>query len=109
MISSYVGENKEFERQYLTGELEVELTPQVRPRFRARCVAFSRIPMYLLMLGYVGGTLPCGRGWHPGVLHADGARHDHPGLSCDTLSFEVCTPYPSALRVLTVADGWCCD
>ena len=28
MISSYVGENKTFERQYLTGELEVELTPQ---------------------------------------------------------------------------------
>ena len=28
MISSYVGENKLFERQYLTGELEVELTPQ---------------------------------------------------------------------------------
>jgi 3-oxoacid CoA-transferase subunit A len=28
MISSYVGENKEFERQYLAGELEVELTPQ---------------------------------------------------------------------------------
>jgi acyl CoA:acetate/3-ketoacid CoA transferase alpha subunit len=27
MISSYVGENKEFERQYLTGELEVELCP----------------------------------------------------------------------------------
>ena len=29
MISSYVGENAEFERQYLNGELEVELTPQV--------------------------------------------------------------------------------
>jgi 3-oxoacid CoA-transferase A subunit len=28
MISSYVGENKEFERQYLGGELELELTPQ---------------------------------------------------------------------------------
>ncbi|WP_353143119.1 CoA transferase subunit A [Acinetobacter pragensis] len=28
MISSYVGENKEFERQYLNGELDVELTPQ---------------------------------------------------------------------------------
>jgi 3-oxoacid CoA-transferase subunit A len=28
MISSYVGENKEFERQFLSGELEVELTPQ---------------------------------------------------------------------------------
>jgi 3-oxoacid CoA-transferase subunit A len=28
MVSTYVGENKEFERQYLTGELEVELVPQ---------------------------------------------------------------------------------
>jgi 3-oxoacid CoA-transferase subunit A len=28
MLSSYVGENKEFERQYLKGELEVELVPQ---------------------------------------------------------------------------------
>lgn len=28
MISSYVGENAEFERQFLCGELEVELTPQ---------------------------------------------------------------------------------
>ena len=28
MVSSYVGENKEFERQYLSGELEVELNPQ---------------------------------------------------------------------------------
>lgn len=29
MISSYVGENAEFEKQFLSGELEVELTPQV--------------------------------------------------------------------------------
>ncbi len=28
MVASYVGENKEFERQFLSGELEVELTPQ---------------------------------------------------------------------------------
>jgi 3-oxoacid CoA-transferase/3-oxoacid CoA-transferase subunit A len=28
MVSSYVGENREFERQYLAGELELELTPQ---------------------------------------------------------------------------------
>lgn len=28
MVSSYVGENREFERQYLSGELELELTPQ---------------------------------------------------------------------------------
>ena len=30
ITSSYIGENHEFERQYLSGELEVELTPQVR-------------------------------------------------------------------------------
>jgi len=35
MISSYVGENEEFERQYLQGELEVELTPQVFDSFRS--------------------------------------------------------------------------
>lgn len=29
MIASYVGENSEFEQQYLNGELTVELTPQV--------------------------------------------------------------------------------
>jgi acyl CoA:acetate/3-ketoacid CoA transferase alpha subunit len=28
MVSSYVGENEEFERQYLEGELEMELIPQ---------------------------------------------------------------------------------
>jgi 3-oxoacid CoA-transferase subunit A len=28
MVASYVGENKEFERQYLAGELELEFTPQ---------------------------------------------------------------------------------
>src|SRR5664279_6195232 len=28
MISSYVGENKEFERQFLSGELQLEFTPQ---------------------------------------------------------------------------------
>ncbi len=33
MISSYVGENKEFERQFLSGELEVELVPQVIDHF----------------------------------------------------------------------------
>lgn len=36
MISSYVGENPEFERQYLSGQLEVELTPQVTLREVAR-------------------------------------------------------------------------
>ncbi|KAI3652743.1 hypothetical protein MP228_002168 [Amoeboaphelidium protococcarum] len=37
MISSYVGENKEFERQYLSGELEVELIPQGSLAEKLRC------------------------------------------------------------------------
>ena len=32
VIASYVGENKEFARQFLSGELEVELTPARHPR-----------------------------------------------------------------------------
>ncbi len=39
MISSYVGENKEFERQFLAGELEVELTPQGTLAERIRAAA----------------------------------------------------------------------
>jgi 3-oxoacid CoA-transferase len=37
MISSYVGENAEFERQYLGGELELELTPQGTLAEKLRC------------------------------------------------------------------------
>jgi 3-oxoacid CoA-transferase subunit A len=37
MISSYVGENKEFERQFLAGELDVELSPQGTLAERIRC------------------------------------------------------------------------
>ncbi len=37
MVSSYVGENKNFERQYLSGELEVELVPQGTLAERIRC------------------------------------------------------------------------
>lgn len=40
MVSSYVGENAEFERQYLSGELEVELTPQVRSVSRRLVISF---------------------------------------------------------------------
>jgi 3-oxoacid CoA-transferase A subunit len=42
MVSSYVGENKEFERQYLSGELEVEFCPQgtLAERCRAAGAAF---------------------------------------------------------------------
>ncbi len=39
MVASYVGENKEFERQYLSGELEVELNPQGTLAERIRAAA----------------------------------------------------------------------
>jgi 3-oxoacid CoA-transferase subunit A len=53
MISSYVGENKEFERQYLSGELEVEL----------------------VAAGHARRAPPRGRRGHPRVLHADRRAH----------------------------------
>ncbi|KAI4821243.1 hypothetical protein KUCAC02_029185 [Chaenocephalus aceratus] len=54
MISSYVGENAEFERQYLTGELEVELTPQGTLAERIRAGG-AGVPAFFTATGY--GTL----------------------------------------------------
>jgi 3-oxoacid CoA-transferase subunit A len=50
MVSSYVGENKEFERQYLHGELEVELTPQGTLAERLRAGG-SGIPGFYTVTG----------------------------------------------------------
>ena len=50
MISSYVGENKEFERQYLSGELEVELVPQGTLAERLRAGG-SGIPAFFTPAG----------------------------------------------------------
>jgi 3-oxoacid CoA-transferase subunit A len=51
MISSYVGENDEFERQMLSGELEVELIPQ--GTLAARCFAGGAgIPAFFTPAGY---------------------------------------------------------
>jgi 3-oxoacid CoA-transferase subunit A len=50
MISSYVGENKEFARQYLHGELEVELTPQGTLAERLRAGG-SGIPAFYTATG----------------------------------------------------------
>ena len=50
MISSYVGENKEFARQYLHGELEVELTPQGTLAERLRAGG-SGIPAFFTRTG----------------------------------------------------------
>lgn len=54
MISSYVGENKEFERQYLAGELELEFTPQGTLAEKLRAGG-SGIPAFFTRTGY--GTL----------------------------------------------------
>ncbi len=50
MVSSYVGENKEFARQYLQGELEVELTPQGTLAERLRAGG-AGIPAFFTMTG----------------------------------------------------------
>lgn len=54
MISSYVGENKEFERQYLNNELELEFTPQGTLAEKLRA-AGAGIPAFFTKTGY--GTL----------------------------------------------------
>jgi 3-oxoacid CoA-transferase subunit A len=54
MISSYVGENKEFERQYLAGELDVELTPQGTLAEKLRAGG-AGLPAFFTPTGY--GTL----------------------------------------------------
>ena len=51
MISSYVGENAEFERQMLSGELEVELTPQGSLAEKCRA-AQAGIPAFYTPAGY---------------------------------------------------------
>jgi 3-oxoacid CoA-transferase len=59
MISSYVGENAEFERQFLSGELEVELTPQGNIAERLRS-AGAGIPAFYSPTG-VGTDLQSGK------------------------------------------------
>jgi 3-oxoacid CoA-transferase subunit A len=61
MISSYVGENKEFERQYLSGELELEFTPQGSLAERLRA-AGAGIPAFFTPTGV-------------GTIVADGKEH----------------------------------
>jgi 3-oxoacid CoA-transferase subunit A len=69
VTASYVGENKEFARQYLAGELEVELTPQgtLAERMRAGGVG---IPAFFTPAGV--GT-PVGDGGLPWRYGADGS------------------------------------
>jgi len=60
MVSSYVGENAEFERQYLTGELEVELTPQGTLAEKLRCGG-AGIPAFFTRTAY--GTVVANGGF----------------------------------------------
>lgn len=68
MIASYVGENKEFARQYLGGELEVELTPQGTLAERLRCGGVG-IPAFYTATG-VGTAVA--EGGLPWLYAADG-------------------------------------
>lgn len=67
MVSSYVGENKNFEQQYLSGELEVELVPQGTLAERIRAGG-AGIPAFFTPVGY-------------GTVVADGKEtHDFDGV-----------------------------
>ncbi len=68
-ISSYVGENKEFARQYLAGELELELTPQGTLAERLRAGG-TGIPAFYTPAGV--GTLVA-QGGLPWRYHPDGS------------------------------------
>jgi len=70
MIASYVGENDLFEKQYLGGELEVELTPQGNLAERIRAGG-SGIPAFFTATGY--GTSLVQEGGFPIKMNKDGS------------------------------------
>ena len=91
VVASYIGENKEFGRQYLAGELEVELTPQGTLAERLRA-AGSGVPAFYTPAGRrhlgrrrgdalalrrrrVGGGVVAAEGG-PRVRGGPGRRHD---------------------------------
>src|ERR1700748_738196 len=69
MISSYVGENAEFERQLLSGELEVDLVPQGTLATRIQMAAMG-IPAFFTPAGY-GTEIAYGKE----VRNCDGKMH----------------------------------
>lgn len=87
MVSSYVGENKEFARQYLSGELEVELTPQGTLAERMRAGG-SGIPGFYTITG--AGT-QVAEGGLPWKYDADG-------------NVEIASP-PKETKVFATAEG----
>jgi 3-oxoacid CoA-transferase subunit A len=87
MISSYVGENKEFARQYLSGELEVELTPQGTLAERMRAGG-SGIPAFFTATGVGTQVAEGGLPW----------KYDDAG------NVLVASP-PKEVRTFTTAEG----
>jgi len=87
MISSYVGENKEFARQYLSGELEVELTPQGTLAERMRAGG-SGIPAFFTATGVGTQVAEGGLPW----------KYDDSG------AVEVASP-PKEVRVFSTHEG----
>ena len=87
MISSYVGENKEFARQYLAGELEVELTPQGTLAERMRAGG-SGIPAFFTATGVGTQVAEGGLPW----------RYDDAG------NVVVASP-PKEVRTFATAEG----
>ena len=73
MVSSYVGENKEFERQYLAGELEVELTPQGTLAERVRAGG-AGIPAFYTP---TGAHTAVSEGGMPVLYNPDGTVKKH--------------------------------
>src|SRR5213593_3055356 len=69
MVSSYVGENAEFERQFLSGELEVELVPQGTLAERMRAGG-AGIPAFYTPAGVGTQVAEGGLPWR---YHADGS------------------------------------
>jgi len=87
MVSSYVGENKEFARQYLEGELEVELTPQGTLAERLRAGG-AGIPAFFTPTGVGSQVADGGLPW----------RYDHEG------NVALASP-AKEVRVFAGADG----
>lgn len=87
MISSYVGENKEFARQYLHGELEVELTPQGTLAERMRAGG-TGIPAFFTATGVGTQVAEGGLPW----------KYDANG------NVEVASP-PKEVRTFDTAEG----
>lgn len=83
MVSSYVGENKEFERQYLSGELELELLPQGTLAEKLRAGG-AGIPAFYTPTGY--GTL-VQEGGFPIKLGKDGKTVEIPSEKREVREF----------------------